>query len=77
MVERGSVAAAGAIIIANWQTCDNKGAGNGQRAERERRYFANGSEAEKGWRKRGRGPVYWPGKKGRGVVLWWVMEEPV
>ena len=70
-------AAAGAIIIANWQTRDNKGAGNGQRVEMERRYFGNGSEAEKGWRKRGRVPVYWPEKKERGVVLCWVMEEPV
>ncbi len=52
-------------------------AGNGQRVEMERRYYANGCDAEKGWRKRGRVPVYWPGKKGRGVVLWWVMEEPV
>ena len=52
-------------------------AGNGQKVEMERRYFENGSEAEKGWRKRGRVPVYWPGKKGQGVVLWWVMEEPV
>ena len=77
MVERGSVAAACAIIIANWQTSNDKGAGNGQRVEMARRYFGNGSEAEKGWRKRGRVLVYWPGKKGRGVVLWWVMEEPV
>lgn len=53
-------------------------AGNGQRSEMVRRYFGNGCEAEKGWRKRGRVPVYWPGKKERqGVVLWWVMEEPV
>jgi hypothetical protein len=52
-------------------------AGNGQKREMARRYYANGSEAEKGWRKRGRVPVYWPGKKGQGVVLWWVMEEPV
>jgi len=33
-------------------------AGNGQRVEMARRYFGNGSEAEKGWRKRGRVPVY-------------------
>lgn len=53
-------------------------AGNGQKVEMGRRCFANGSEAEKGWRKRGRVPVYWPGKKTRmGLVLWWVMEEPV
>lgn len=26
---------------------------------------------------RGRVPVYWPGKQGRGMVLWWVMEGPV
>ncbi|MBK9053477.1 MAG: hypothetical protein IPL78_22015 [Chloroflexi bacterium] len=53
-------------------------AGNGQRVEMVRRYFANGSEAEKGWRQCGRVPVYWPGKKARqGVVLWWVMDEPV
>jgi len=52
-------------------------AGNGQRVEMARRYYTNGCEAEKGWRKCGYVPVYWPGKKGRGVVLWWVMEEPV
>lgn len=45
-------------------------AGNGQKREMARRYYANGSEAEKGWRRCGRVPVYWPGKKGRGVVLW-------
>ncbi len=33
-------------------------AGNGQRVEMVRRYYANGCEAEKGWRKRGRVPVY-------------------
>ncbi|MBK9051463.1 MAG: hypothetical protein IPL78_11265 [Chloroflexi bacterium] len=53
-------------------------AGNGQRVERVRRYYGNGAEAGKGWGKRGRGVVYWPGKKARmGVVVWWVMEEPV
>ncbi|MEI2609591.1 MAG: hypothetical protein V9G20_13260 [Candidatus Promineifilaceae bacterium] len=53
-------------------------AGNGQKGEMGRRYFANESEAEKGWRQCGRVSVYWPGKKARmGVVLWWVMEEPV
>ncbi len=52
-------------------------AGNGQKVEMVRRFFGNGSEAEKGWRRCGRVPVYWPGKKGRGVGLWWVMEEPV
>ncbi len=52
--------------------------GNGQKGEMVRLYYANGSEAEKGWRKRGRGAVYWPGKKGRqSALLWWVMEEPV
>ncbi|MBK9053479.1 MAG: hypothetical protein IPL78_22030 [Chloroflexi bacterium] len=67
-----------AIIIANWQTRDNKGdTGNRQKREMVRRYYGDGAEAEKGWRKRGRMPVYWSGKKGRmGVVLWWVMEEP-
>lgn len=34
-----------------------------------RRYFGNGAEAGKGWGKRGRGVVYWPGKKGQGVSL--------
>ncbi len=52
-------------------------AGNGQRVERVWRYFGNGAEAGKEWGRCGRGQVYWPGKKGRGVVLWWVMEEPV
>lgn len=55
----------------------NGDAGNGQRSDMMRRYYANASDAEKGWRRCGRVPVYWPGKKGRGVVLWWVMEEPV
>ncbi|MBK9054857.1 MAG: hypothetical protein IPL78_29315 [Chloroflexi bacterium] len=52
-------------------------AGNGQKGGVVRRYFENGAEAGKGWGKRGRGPVYWPGKKGQEVVLWWVMEEVV
>ena len=52
-------------------------AGNGQKVEMARRYYENGAEAGKGWGRRGRVPVYWPGKKGRGVVVWWVMEEPV
>ncbi|MEI2609602.1 MAG: hypothetical protein V9G20_13315 [Candidatus Promineifilaceae bacterium] len=52
-------------------------AGNGQKVEMAQRYYANGSEAEKGWRRCGRVPVYWPGKEGRDVLLWWVMEELV
>ena len=53
-------------------------AGNGQKVERVRRYFENGAEAGEGWGKCGRGPVYLLGKKARmGVVVWWVMEEPV
>ncbi len=52
-------------------------AGNRQKGEMAQRYYAKGLEVEKGWRKRGRVSVYWPGKKGRGVVLWWVMEELV
>jgi hypothetical protein len=37
-----------AIIIMGWQTCDRKGAGNRQRAEMVRRYYANWCDAEKG-----------------------------
>ena len=47
-------------------------AGNGQRVEMVRRYLGNGVEAGKGWGKRGRRPVYWPGEErvvGRGVVV--------
>lgn len=59
--------------LADWR---HKGdAGNGQKGGVVRRYFENGAEAEKGWRKRCRGVRYWPGKKGRGVVVWWVMED--
>ena len=75
MVERRSGAAAGAITIANRLACDDIGAGNGQRSGVVRRYFENGASAGKGWGKCGRGVAYWPGKKGRRVVVWWVMEE--
>ncbi|MBP8000672.1 MAG: hypothetical protein KA314_14170 [Chloroflexi bacterium] len=68
-------AAADATIIANWQTCDTKGTRNGRVGDLVQRYFGNGASAGKGWMKCGRGVAYWPGKKGRRVVVWWVMEE--